>query len=34
VRRDPTWTTHVLDGAHNLMRDRPEDLLRILLDAA
>jgi pimeloyl-ACP methyl ester carboxylesterase len=34
VRRDPTWTTHVLDGAHNLMRDCPEDLLRILLDAA
>jgi hypothetical protein len=24
----------VLDGAHNLMRDNPEDLLRILLDAA
>ncbi|MFL6084182.1 MAG: alpha/beta fold hydrolase [Mycobacterium sp.] len=34
VRRDPTWTTHVLDGAHNLMRDNPDDLLRILLDAA
>jgi hypothetical protein len=31
VRRDPTWTTHVLDGAHNLMRDCPTDLLRILL---
>jgi hypothetical protein len=24
----------VLDGAHNLMRDCPDDLLRILLDAA
>jgi pimeloyl-ACP methyl ester carboxylesterase len=34
VRRDPTWTTHVLDGAHNLMRDCPNGLLRILLDAA
>ena len=32
VRHDPTWTTHVLDGAHNLMRDCPDDLLRILLD--
>ena len=31
VRNDPTWTTHVLDGAHNLMRDCPDDLLRILL---
>jgi pimeloyl-ACP methyl ester carboxylesterase len=34
VRRDPLWTTHVLDGAHNLMRDCPDDLLQILLDAA
>ncbi|HEX2400427.1 MAG TPA: alpha/beta hydrolase [Mycobacterium sp.] len=34
VQRDPSWTTHVLDGAHNLMRDCPDDLLRILLDAA
>jgi pimeloyl-ACP methyl ester carboxylesterase len=34
VRRDPTWTTHVLDGAHNLMRDNPDDLLKILLDTA
>jgi pimeloyl-ACP methyl ester carboxylesterase len=32
VRDDPTWTTHELDGKHNLMRDKPEDLLRILLD--
>src|SRR5690348_1993701 len=32
VRRDPGWETHVLDGAHNLMRDCPDDLLRILLD--
>jgi pimeloyl-ACP methyl ester carboxylesterase len=34
VRADPSWTTHVLDGAHNLMRDCPDDLLKILLDAA
>ena len=34
VRRDPTWTTHALDGAHNLMRDCPDDLLQILLEAA
>jgi pimeloyl-ACP methyl ester carboxylesterase len=34
VRNDPTWTTHVLDGAHNLMRDCHDDLLRILLAAA
>jgi pimeloyl-ACP methyl ester carboxylesterase len=34
VRHDPTWTTHALDGAHNLMRDNPDELLRILLDAA
>ena len=33
VRNDPSWTTHVLDGAHNLMRDCPADLLRILIDA-
>jgi len=33
VRNDPTWTTHALDGAHNLMRDCPDDLLRILLAA-
>jgi pimeloyl-ACP methyl ester carboxylesterase len=31
LRRDPSWTTHALDGAHNLMRDNPDDLLRILL---
>jgi hypothetical protein len=30
---DPSWTTRVLDGAHNLMRDCPDDLLKILLDA-
>jgi pimeloyl-ACP methyl ester carboxylesterase len=32
VRDDPSWVTHELNGAHNLMRDNPEDLLRILLD--
>jgi pimeloyl-ACP methyl ester carboxylesterase len=34
VRSDPNWITHELDGKHNLMRDNPEDLLRILLDTA
>ena len=33
VRDDPNWMTHELDGAHNLMRDNPDDLLRILLEA-
>ncbi len=33
VRDDPSWTTHELDGAHNLMRDNPDDLVRILLEA-
>lgn len=32
VRCDPHWITHELDGKHNLMRDNPDDLLRILLD--
>jgi pimeloyl-ACP methyl ester carboxylesterase len=34
VRDDENWTIHELDGAHNLMRDNPDDLLRILLDVA
>lgn len=34
VKNDPGWHVHELDGAHNLMRDNPDDLLRILLDAA
>ena len=33
VKDDPHWHVHELDGAHNLMRDNPDDLLRILLDA-
>ncbi|MEU5761039.1 alpha/beta hydrolase family protein [Nocardia sp. NPDC047648] len=32
LRHDAEWTTHAVDGGHNLMRDAPEDLLRILLD--
>jgi pimeloyl-ACP methyl ester carboxylesterase len=32
VCQDPAWVTHSLDGKHNLMRDKPDDLLRILLD--
>ncbi len=34
LRYDAGWTTHALDSGHNLMRDAPEDLLRILLDVA
>jgi hypothetical protein len=30
VRDDPAWTTYMLDGAHNLMRDCPDDLVQIL----
>ena len=33
VRDDSNWNVHELDGAHNLMRDNPDDLLRILLEA-
>jgi pimeloyl-ACP methyl ester carboxylesterase len=32
VLDDPRWNCHELDGKHNLMRDNPDDLLRILLD--
>ena len=32
VRDDPTWTTHELDGKHNLMRDKPDELLAQPLD--
>ena len=34
VRSDPDWTTHEVDGKHNLMRDRPDEVLGILLDEA
>jgi pimeloyl-ACP methyl ester carboxylesterase len=34
LRADPTWRTHSLDGAHNLMRDSHDDLVRILLEVA
>lgn len=34
VRDDPAWQIHLLDGKHDLMRDKPDELLRILLDAA
>ncbi|CRZ13937.1 alpha/beta fold hydrolase [Mycolicibacterium neworleansense] len=34
LRMDPAWRTYSLDGAHNLMRDNHNDLVRILLDAA
>ena len=32
VRDDPRWNCHELDGKHNLMRDKPEDLVRILTE--
>ncbi|MBF6208267.1 alpha/beta fold hydrolase [Nocardia sputi] len=31
LSREPAWTTYSLDGGHNLMRDNPEGLLKILL---
>ncbi|MEU1810656.1 alpha/beta fold hydrolase [Micromonospora aurantiaca (nom. illeg.)] len=31
---DPGWTTHALPGGHNLMRDTPDELAKILLDVA
>ena len=34
VRDDPAWITYELDGKHNLMRDCPEDLVRILRETA
>ncbi|GGS91706.1 alpha/beta fold hydrolase [Nonomuraea spiralis] len=34
LRDDPAWTAHALDGGHNLMRDTPDALLKILLQAA
>lgn len=30
---DPLWNVHALDGKHDLMRDAPDELLRIVLDA-
>lgn len=33
LREDPSWITHALDGGHNLMRDAPGDLLKILTAA-
>lgn len=32
-RDDPEWTVHALNSGHNLMRDAPADLLRILHEA-
>lgn len=34
VRHDPAWVVHELDGKHNLMRDKPEELVRILLEVS
>ncbi|GAA3594234.1 alpha/beta fold hydrolase [Nonomuraea rosea] len=33
LSEDSGWTTHALDSGHNLMRDAPDDLLKILLEA-
>lgn len=32
--RDPAWRTHALASGHNVMRDAPEELLKVLLAAA
>ncbi|MFF0316540.1 hypothetical protein ACFYPH_18155 [Micromonospora sp. NPDC005252] len=34
LSEDPRWTTHALAGGHNLMRDAPDELARILSDVA
>lgn len=34
LRDDPLWTTHALDSRHNLIRDAPDQLLKILLASA
>ncbi|MEV4092545.1 alpha/beta fold hydrolase [Streptosporangium saharense] len=31
LRDDPTWRTHALTSGHNIMRDAPDTLLKILL---
>ncbi|MFI6316881.1 alpha/beta fold hydrolase [Nonomuraea sp. NPDC050556] len=34
LSKDPSWITHALDSGHNLMRDAPQDLVKILLQSA
>jgi pimeloyl-ACP methyl ester carboxylesterase len=34
LRNEPAWTTHALAGGHNLMRDEPQALAKILLEIA
>ncbi|RVX38645.1 alpha/beta hydrolase family protein [Nonomuraea polychroma] len=34
LREDPSWTTYALGSGHNLMRDAPQDLLKILLEVS
>ncbi|MEU0939643.1 MULTISPECIES: alpha/beta hydrolase family protein [unclassified Embleya] len=34
LAEDPTWHVHPVSSGHNVMRDAPDDLLKILLDAA
>jgi len=33
LRSDPAWRTHALASGHNVMRDAPDDLLKVLLKA-
>jgi len=33
VRSDASWRTYVIDCAHDVMIDKPEELTNILLDA-
>ena len=32
LRNDPSWQTYASAGGHNLMRDAPEDLVKILIE--
>ncbi len=34
LREDPAWRVFAVDGGHNLMRDAPDDLVRILTESA
>lgn len=34
LQDDPQWTVHELDARHNLMRDAPDELLKIMLAAS
>ncbi|MGW5109395.1 alpha/beta fold hydrolase [Nocardia sp. NPDC004123] len=34
LRNDPSWRTHSLPTSHNVLRDAPEEYLKLLLDIA